>query len=148
MNRYRFPLLLMLPGQALAEASARAVGSAPVDLGQLAQVAFGLLAVLTVIVGLAWMVRRMGGLPGGSSGVLRIQAALSVGQRERVVLIQAGETQLLLGVAPGRVESLHVFAEGVKLSTPASEGEAAPIHFSERLRAAMQGRLPRRGEGG
>jgi flagellar protein FliO/FliZ len=57
-----------------------------------------------------------------------------VGQRERVVLIQVGSQQLLLGVAPGRVQTLHVLEEPISVGTASSPGES----FAERLGSALK----------
>ncbi|WP_172600428.1 FliO/MopB family protein [Sulfurivermis fontis] len=57
-----------------------------------------------------------------------------VGQRERVVLIQVGNKQLLLGVAPGRVQTLHVLDEPINVTAVPSGGES----FAERLTAALK----------
>ena len=46
-----------------------------------------------------------------AGGGLRILGGLSMGARERVVLLQVGDTQLLVGVAPGRVQTLHVLEQ-------------------------------------
>lgn len=77
-------------------------------MGQLLQVTLGLFAVLAMILATAWIVRRTGAVRGIAGGQLRVLGALSMGQRERVVLIQVGETQLLVGIAPGQVRTLHV----------------------------------------
>jgi flagellar protein FliO/FliZ len=47
--------------------------------------------------------RKMQGIGVVSGQRMQVISALSVGARERVVLIQVGEKQMLLGVAPGRV---------------------------------------------
>lgn len=109
---------------------------APAGPGGVAGVTGALLLVLLVIGALAWGMRRFGRVQLGVSGAIRVLAASSVGQRERVVLVQVGETQLLLGVAPGRVQTLHVLEE--PLSDPAP-GQGTG--FAERLAAAM-GRGP------
>jgi len=44
-----------------------------------------------------------------AGGNLRCIESIAVGMKERVVLVQAGEKQMLLGVAPGNVRTLHVF---------------------------------------
>ncbi len=107
-------------------------------VGGIAQTLLGLMAVLAAIVGVAWLLRRVGNLPTGAQSVIRVLGGASMGARERVVLVQVGETQMLLGVAPGRVQALHVFAQPVVAvrgaeSTPASA-------FSERLIALLKQR--------
>lgn len=74
----------------------------------------GLLFLLALVLGAAWLVRRTGGMPalhGGSA--LKVVAALSVGPRERVVLVELGGQQWLLGVASGAVTTLHHFEQPI-----------------------------------
>ncbi len=87
-------------------------------LVELTQVTLALIAVLAVIMGLAWLMRRLGHFPGIANNSLRILGGVSLGGRERVVLIQVGEQQLLLGVAPGRVQTLHVLTAPLSSQSP------------------------------
>jgi flagellar protein FliO/FliZ len=43
-----------------------------------------------------------------SKGEIAILSGVSLGPRERAVLLRVGNTRLLVGVAPGRVQTLHV----------------------------------------
>ena len=79
----------------------------------LLQVTLGLFVVLMVIAGAAWFARRFGHFNVAAKGNLRIIGGLQMGARERVVLMQVGEKQLLLGVAPGRIQTLHVLEEPI-----------------------------------
>ena len=80
----------------------------PMALTSLWQLTLGMLLVLGLIVAIAWLLKRSGRFQVAAGGGLRILGGLSMGTRERVVLLQVGETQLLVGVAPGRVQTLHV----------------------------------------
>jgi flagellar protein FliO/FliZ len=95
-----------------------AAGLESMGTGTLLQTVLGLFLVLALILATAWFARRMGRFQGGTGSSLRIIGGLSMGARERVVLIQAGKTQLLLGVAPGRIQTLHVLPEAVAVDTP------------------------------
>jgi flagellar protein FliO/FliZ len=99
--------------------------------GQLAQTALALLVVIAVILALSWLARRVQGLRAGQGGALKVRAALSLGARERMVWVQAGETHLLVGVAPGRVQTLHVFDTPPQID----DAQAAPS-FAELLQKA------------
>ncbi len=79
------------------------------DAGMLGQLLAGLVLVLLVFMGLAWLIRRSGAAGGFSQQGLKVLATLPLSTRERVVLVQAGSQQLLLGVAPGRVNLLQSF---------------------------------------
>jgi flagellar protein FliO/FliZ len=63
---------------------------------------------------------------------MKVVAALSVGPRERVVLVDVGGQQLLLGVAPGRVNMLHRFEQPVIASDTPSD------NFGDKIRHVMQ----------
>lgn len=80
----------------------------PLAFSSLIQLTLGMLAVLALILGLAWLLKRSGRFQIAAGGGLKILGGLSMGTRERVVLLQVGETQLLVGVAPGSVKTLHV----------------------------------------
>lgn len=69
----------------------------------------GLALILLLIFGLGWMLRRFGRLPLKSNAMISIIGGVSLGPRERAVLLQVEGTRLLIGVAPGRVQILHHF---------------------------------------
>ncbi|MDY6949234.1 MAG: flagellar biosynthetic protein FliO [Pseudomonadota bacterium] len=110
------------------------VSQAPtaVGAGSLTQVTLSLLLVLGVVFGAAWLTRRLRGLGRFGNGALQVVTEVAVGTKERVVLVQVGKQQLLLGVAPGRVNTLHVLDEPVTppnttaVVMPAAEGSTLP----------------------
>jgi flagellar protein FliO/FliZ len=67
----------------------------------------GVLLSLALVVGFifaaAWIVRRMPLGMGRSSGPLKVLAALPLGPRERLVLVEARGAQLLIAVSPAGV---------------------------------------------
>ena len=84
------------------------ISADPMSGSYLIQLIMGLIVVLICIVALAWFAKRMNRLQSSTGGVLKIIGGLSMGSRERVVLIQVGSEQLLIGVSPGRINTLHV----------------------------------------
>lgn len=108
---------------------------AGLETGQLLQVVLGLVAVLLLIGGLAWVARNLFRFQPGMSGELRILGGLSMGPRERLVLVKVGGEQLLLGVAPGRIQTLHVLEHPIKETPPGAE----PVKgFTAQLTKALQ----------
>lgn len=97
-------------------------------------VVLSLVLVVAAIFLLAWMMRRLGGATLRSNAFLKVISSVSMGARERVVLVQVGEQQLVLGVAPGRVQTLHVLDKPI--ATVDAEG-AASGSFSERLKTIL-----------
>ena len=99
----------------------------PMAMTSLWQLTLGMLLVLGLIAAIAWVLKRSGRFQMAAGGGLRILGGLSMGTRERVVLLQVGETQLLVGVAPGRVQTLHVLdkpLESIRDAAPAVPGFA------------------------
>ena len=86
--------------------------------------------VIAAIVAFAWIIRRIQGATGQASGAMRVAGALSVGPKERVLLIDVGERQLVVGVTPGSMRTLHVLDEPLKATAP---GQTQPGGFAERL---------------
>ncbi len=96
----------------------------PSTAGSLAQVTVSLLLVLAIVFAAAWLMRRLRGFGGLGANTIQIIADAPLGAKERAVLIQVGQQQLLLGVAPGRINTLHVLAEPVSTVNPAAHGAA------------------------
>jgi flagellar protein FliO/FliZ len=93
------------------------------------------LLVLALIAGIAWVLKRTGRFQMGAGGGLRILGGLSMGARERVVLLQVGETQLLVGVAPGRLQTLHVLEHPLPgTANPAQNSPGFPDQLGRLLK--------------
>lgn len=85
--------------------------------GDIFGVILALAFVLALIVGGAYLMRRFSAPMMSQSNVaIRVLASTAVGQRERVVLVQAGDEQWLLGVAPGRVSVIDKPGEKIEVS--------------------------------
>lgn len=102
----------------------------------LLQVLLGLGLVLAAIAGTAWLLRRF--TPGriAASGSLRVVGGVAVGPKERVVLVDVGDTRLVLGVAPGHVSTLH------QMPRPNDEPVNQPLEpmanlFQDKLRSLL-----------
>lgn len=77
---------------------------------------FGMIIALAIVLGLAWICLKMlrqwqdrglGGRPGEAERSLRFVRALAVGQRERLMLVEAEGELMLIGVAAGSVTLLR-----------------------------------------
>lgn len=106
--------LLSLPALALATGAPATVPAEPPisAAGSLLQVFIGLAAVLLLIAATAWIAKRLGVARSGSTGLLRVVSSASVGTRERVVVVEVGESWLVVGVAPGSVNALMTLPRG------------------------------------
>lgn len=120
--------LLTVPVMAAEPSAAAPMNS--VDMGgQLTKLLFGLLLIIGLIFLLAWGLRRVQQLRPGGAQVIRPITSHALGPRERLVLVQVGNEQILLGLSAGRITPLHVLKEPVHLS----DAEAASPEFAQRL---------------
>lgn len=113
------PLAVLVAAPALA-----AEGGGPVvaSAASLVQLVLGLLAVVAALLLFARFLPRLGGFGPAAHPRFRILASLPIGHRERIVLMQAGERQIVVGVAPGRINALHVLEEPLEMETGALPG--------------------------
>ncbi|SDU86444.1 flagellar biosynthetic protein FliO [Pseudomonas mucidolens] len=121
-----------LAAETLAPAAAAPAASSGVA-GQLTQLVLGLLLVVGLIFALAWLLRRMQRIGPGNAQVIELIGSRALGPRDRLVLVQVGEEQILLGLTPGRITPLHVLKQPVDVTqtqTPTPE-------FAQRLMELM-----------
>lgn len=99
------------------------------------QTLLGLGVVLMAIAGTAWLLKRL--TPGqvGAAADLRVVAAVAVGPKERVVLVDVGESRLVLGVAPGQVTRLMEMPRPDDDASSSASAAASP--FVEKLRTLL-----------
>ena len=138
MKRIAAWVLLSLPLLAHAAGAPDATPAPAVSAaGSLLQVFIGLVAVLLLIAATAWVAKRFGVTHGGATSLLRVVSSASVGTRERVVVVEVGESWLVVGVAPGSVNALATLPKGEAL--PASP-RALHASFAANLRQLIEKR--------
>lgn len=136
----------LLTGAAIAYASSAAmaaepattaaVGATPAGLGgQVVQLILGLLLVVGLIFFLAWLLRRVQGVAPGQGHLIEVLSSRAIGPRDRLLLVQVGKEQILLGHSPGNIEALHVLAEPVEV--PVGKRTTPTPEFAQRLLELM-----------
>jgi len=108
----------------------------PVSYTHVLSWTLGLIVVLCLFFACVWLMKKMGALPVNTKQSMRVLSGLSLGMREKLVLVQVGEKQLLLAVTPGRVENLLLLEGEDKLFQPLKD-EAADDGFSFKLKQFM-----------
>lgn len=108
----------------------------PVSTSTLIETLVGLLLVLATIAFVAWLLRRTNSFTSSANGQMKIIAGLPLGPRERAVLIQVGDKQILVGVTAQHVQTLHV------LDTPldSNSADSNNTSFAERLQQMIKQR--------
>lgn len=137
-------LLLALPALALAQGADPALAhKSAVTVAGVLQMIAGLAVVLALIFAGAWALKRFGRMQGISHEQLRLVGGINLGQRERIVIVQAGSDRLLVGVAPGCIRTLHVLepAPEPEAAPAAGGGAAAPAGFLGRFNQELRKRM-------
>ncbi|WP_321915332.1 flagellar biosynthetic protein FliO [Paraburkholderia sp. J11-2] len=130
-------------------ASAVIAGSAvpALGFGAVVQTVLGLALVIGVVFGCAWLARRLGLQGGPKNALVKTVGGASLGGKERVAVVEIGDTWLVLGAAPGNVRLLHTLPAG---ELPAGVAAAAPNApalsgtFAQRFRDALKSEANKR----
>lgn len=85
------------------------------------QMLLGLALIIGLLFFAAYFLRKLNiGRHFGHSGPLRVVGGLMISARERIILVEVGETWLVVGVVPGQIKTLHTLAKG---EVPEPSGE-------------------------
>lgn len=118
--------------QAVASSTAAALKS---PTAMMLQTLIGLGIVVASIYGLAWLSKRLNIAATGGDKKMDIIAVQPLGPKEKAVLMTVAGRQILIGVAPGRVSTLHVFED----ETEAGSDEA--VDLKPQIRTAPASRV-------
>jgi len=92
---------------ALTGARAEAGAVPALAPGASAEYLLGIVLVMLALGAFAVILRRLQGRAGAGRGALRVRAALALGGRERLLIVEAEGERLLLGVGAGGVRLLR-----------------------------------------
>ncbi len=107
--------------------------ASPLSVGSMAQLTLSLIAIVALILAISWMMKRLKLAGPRGAGEIAVIDQLSVGPRERIVLVRVGESQVLIGVGASGLVPLTPLAAPIVLKG----GPAAPA-FALRLREFMK----------
>ena len=100
---------------ALADTPATGVATGGLATGDIASATLRMVAGLAIVLGLlaatAWVSKRFRAGSGARGGAIEILTGLSLGNRERVVLLKVGSDQVLVGISPSGLRTLHVIGQ-------------------------------------
>jgi len=109
-------ILLITAGSAAAAETAPAIAAAGVaDTGSLwdptIRMVLSLSAVLALLAGCTWIAKRMRNGASFKSGMIEVISGVSLGGREKVVLLRVGSDEILVGLSPTGMRRLHVLSK-------------------------------------
>jgi flagellar protein FliO/FliZ len=132
----RIQILLMMVFSLIAGAACALPAESSTNTishSELMRVISGLLLVLLIIIVLSWLVKRMQGANLSSSKGFQSIASITLGPKERVMLLKVGERYLLMGVGAGSITLLYDFGEQLPLGFDLANKST----FAELLKSAV-----------
>ncbi|MGO9444799.1 MAG: flagellar biosynthetic protein FliO [Thiobacillaceae bacterium] len=125
--------LVFVPALAFGAASAPAPFAN--SAGNVVQVILGLLGVVILILALSWLTKRLGITQTFGNSPLKIVGSISLGGRERAVLIEVNDTWIVAGVATGQVHALATLAKG---AMPTVLTDPSALGFASRFKSMIE----------
>lgn len=111
-----------------------------VSSGSIVQIIFSLLLVLAAIVLVAWLLKRMNVAQQSSGHLLKVLGGVSIGQRERIVLVEIADTWLVVGVGPGQIRTLHTLQKAENYTPQSAEAQPNGNKFASLLSSVISHR--------
>jgi flagellar protein FliO/FliZ len=130
--------VLLLSSEMIMAADKQAITpstSVGMPIENVVQMMLGLLAVLAVIFGCAWILRKYAGYSGIACGGLKALGGIPLGSREKIVLLQVGNKQVLVGVTPSSIQTIYVLEDN--LVDEKNSFSKKNEKFSERLTSLL-----------
>jgi flagellar protein FliO/FliZ len=115
--------------------------AAPSAAGSLIQTVLALGFVLAILVGLAWALKRFGPRNVTGGNTVKLVGALSVGARERILVVEVGEQWIVVGASPGRMNALATMPRQETDPAGLVRPDGMPVtNFSEWFRQTIEKR--------
>ncbi len=133
-----FVLLLTCNNTLAAIGSEVTKTSAAVSFNHVLNWTLGLFVVLGLFFLFIWIMKRTGALPTQSLGGMRVISGLTLGMREKLILVEVGEKQLVLAVTPGKIENLCLL-EGEDRVKQQPSPQTSAAEFSDKLKHYIAG---------
>jgi flagellar protein FliO/FliZ len=109
-------------------------GTPIVGGGDVVSLFVSMLIIIAVIVVLGWLYSRSRFVGGGSADAIRIVASRALGAKERLLVIEVADQQLLVGMTASGMQTLHVLDQPIQVKNASSQEGG----FAGRLRNAFQ----------
>lgn len=118
-----------------------ALPAAPSAAGSLVQTVLALGFVLAILMGLAWALKRFGPRNVTGGNTVKLVGALSVGARERILVVEVGEQWIVVGASPGRMNALATMPRQETDPAGLVRPDGMPVtNFSEWFRQTIEKR--------
>lgn len=130
----RFAFLFLLPLQALASETP----PPGVSSGSYLQAALALALIVGLLMGAAWLARKISGGKVFGQGGMKVIGGVALGPRERLVLVEVGDTWLVIGLVPGQIRTLHQLPKGIEPDLSAITTGSTDAPFKQWLKTISE----------
>ena len=137
--------LTTITGALLAIAAPGALSAAEIDSGttvvgpnEIINTALSLLLFVGAIMGLAWLLNKLQGGRSHNGGLINVVASHALGAKERLVVVDVGGRQIVVGVTASQISTLHVLDEPLDVGVSSVER----VNFSDRLKKVIKAGAP------
>ncbi len=130
------PLIAMVlasPSVFATEAPARMPASPGIGGGDILSLGLSLFVVVGVIIALGWFYSRSRFVSGGGADLITIVATRPLGPKERLMVVEVADQQLLIGMTSTGASTLHVLDKPIEVAAKAP----ATGNFASRLKSAL-----------
>ena len=129
--RLNYFLLLAVPA---TSAAADAAAISPTT--GLLQILLGLIAVLALMGVTAWLFKKMGPVNTGNKISVKVVGGVSVGNRERIMVVEVADQWIVVGVTANQINTLSTMPKQEKLLDE-SQSTAVEHQFSTWLKRTI-----------
>lgn len=129
----RLTFLFLLPLQTFAS-------DAPppgVSSSSYLQAILALALIIGLLLGATWLARKISGGKIFGQGGMKVIGGVALGPRERLVLVEVGDTWLVIGLVPGQIRTLHQLPKGQQLD-PSDTPQGAEAPFKNWLKSVSE----------
>ncbi len=109
-----------------------------VSSGSYLQAALALILIIGVLLGAAWLARKVTGGKGFGQGGMKVIGGVALGPRERLVLVEVGDTWLVIGLVPGQIRTLHQLPKGSQDALLEANSDQSETPFKQWLKTVTE----------
>lgn len=97
--------------------------------GNFLQAVLALGLIIALLLGTAWLARKVTGGKGFGQGGMAVIGGIALSPRERIVLVEVGDTWLVVGIVPGQIRTLHRMPKGDVPAVGLNGSDASFTHW-------------------
>ena len=106
--------------------------------GNYLQAILALILIVGLLAGTGWLARKVTGGKGFGQGGMKVVGGVALGPRERIVLVEVGDTWLVIGLVPGQIRTLYKMPKGELSAEGALAQGLSNAHFADLLKRVSQ----------